>query len=257
MRRISTCYFLAGVLLATVAHRAPAQKAPDQVASAVATGDDLLKRKEFEAARDAYRKGDKLSHHTCAQCLLGMSGADRQLGDFAAALDEAKRAAQVAGDDRPMAAQAHLVRGVLLAQMASKPSDKKLREAESEFREAIESDPTQAVAHFDLGETLIRQERDEDGVLEMKKYIAAPGAIPSTIHEAQLIIANPIRAREPFAPSFSFATLEGATVSNATLRGKVVLLDFWFVVPAVPRVYSDTRGPQQAIRQPTVSTGGR
>jgi thiol-disulfide isomerase/thioredoxin len=47
------------------------------------------------------------------------------------------------------------------------------------------------------------------------------------VSEARRIIANPVRAREPFAPDFSFTTREGVTVSNATLQGKVVLLDFW------------------------------
>jgi len=199
----------------------------DAVAQALAQGDAFLKRKDFQQAIDAYRKADKLSRHTCAECYLRMFTADRQTGDLPAALDDAKRAVKAAGDNKILAGRGHLLRGALLAQMAGKPSDKKLKEAEDETRQALALDPSQVIAHYNLGQILIRQERDSEGVVELKDYIAAPGANPKTVSEARRMIADPIRAREPFAPDFSFTTLEGQTISNALLRGKVVLLDFW------------------------------
>src|SRR5208282_470287 len=66
-----------------------------------------------------------------------------------------------------------------------------------------------------------------EGIAELNNCISSAGADPHTVSEARRIIANPVRAREPFAPDFSFTTQEGVTVSNATLQGKVVLLDFW------------------------------
>lgn len=224
-RRISL--LLAVFMLTPNASPATGQESSDQVAQALARGDAFYKQREYDKARDAYRKADKLSHHSCAQCFLGMFRVDRQFGDLFSALDDAKRAVKAAGDDKPTAAKAHMARGVLLAQMSGKPTDKKLREAEDEIREVLSLDASDAAAHFNLGEILMRQERDDEGILELKKYIAAPNADPPTVREAQLIMANPIRAREPFAPDFSFATLEGETISNAALRGKVVLLDFW------------------------------
>ena len=41
------------------------------------------------------------------------------------------------------------------------------------------------------------------------------------------MIANPVRARSPFAPDFSFTTEQKQSLTNDSLRGKVVLLDFW------------------------------
>jgi len=219
-------FLLSLLLIVPLAQPGRGQESTD-VAQALAQGDAFLSHHNFEKAREAYLKADKLSHHTSAECLLRMFRADRQAGDLSAALDDAKRAVKAAGDDKAVAARAHMARGVLLAQMAGKPTDKKLREAEDELRQALTLDPGQAVAHFDLGEILIRQERDDDGIVELKNYIAAPGADPKTVGEARRVIVNPIRAREPFAPDFTFTTLEGETVSNAALRGKVVLLDFW------------------------------
>ena len=197
------------------------------VAPLIAQGDQFLAKKQFEKAMEAYKKADKNSHHTCAECYLRMVRVEKYTGDLSAALEDAKHAVKAAGDDKKLAASAHMVRGTLLAQMAGKPKDKKLKEAEDEFREALALDPAQQSAHYSLGVILMRQERDADGIAELNVYVASPGAGPKTIEKARTMIADPIRAREPFAPDFSFVALEGDTISNSTLRGKVVLLDFW------------------------------
>jgi len=134
------------------------------VAKALAQGDAFLKQRDFDNALGAYHKADKLSHHTCAECYLRMFKADRQLGNLDSALNDAKEAAKAAGNDKSIAAQAHLIRSSLLAQMASKPSDKKLKEAEAEARQALTLAPEMASTHLILGKILIRQERDTEGI---------------------------------------------------------------------------------------------
>jgi len=114
-----------------------------------------------------------------------------------------------------------------LAQMAGKPADKKLKEAEEDLRQALALGPNVALTHFDLGMVLLKQERDPEGIAELNAYINLPDADTLDVADARRTIANPIRARTPFAPRFSFTTLENRQVSNANVRGKVVLLDFW------------------------------
>ncbi|MGA8221191.1 MAG: thioredoxin-like domain-containing protein [Candidatus Acidiferrales bacterium] len=197
------------------------------VTQAIMHGDNLLARKQFREALDAYRHADKLSHHHCAVCLLRMEKIDRQIGDFFAALDDAKKAVKAAGDNQVFAALAHTVRGTLLAQMSAKPSDKKLREAEVEFRAALAADPTQVDTRYNLGVVLLRQEREADGIAELNAFIATTGADSRLIVKAREFIAAPVRAREPLSPAFSITTLDGSAISNRSLRGQVVLLDFW------------------------------
>ncbi len=134
---------------------------------------------------------------------------------------------KAAGDNKSLAIQAHLTRATLLVQMAGRPTDKKLREAEEDIRQALALEPSTAIAHLDLGIVLLKQERDPEGIAELKLYVESPGADPSSLAEARRIMANPVRARSPFAPDFSFTTEEEQNLSNASLRGKVVLLDFW------------------------------
>lgn len=203
------------------------QTPSDAVSQALTQGDLYFSKHKYELAIDAYRKADKLAHHSSATCYLKMATAERKLGDFSSALDDAKRAEKVAGDEKSVAVQAHQIRAALLAQMAGKPTDKKLREAEEELRAALALDATQPLTHYDLGMVLIKQARDAEGVAELNAFVSSPGADAATMAEARRIIANPVRGREPFAPDFSFETRDNQTISNASLRGKVVLLDFW------------------------------
>jgi len=69
----------------------------------------------------------------------------------------------------------------------------------------------------------------------------------STADDARALIANPGRARERYAPDFSFVSTSGDSISLESLRGKVVLLDFWAswcapcvrAIPSVKKVQKD------------------
>jgi thiol-disulfide isomerase/thioredoxin len=204
-----------------------AQQSSDPITQALAQGDLYFSKRKYDLALDAYHKADKLSHHSSAACYLKLASVERKTGDFSSALDDAKHALKVAGDDKSAALQAHLVRATLLTQLAGKPTDKKLKEAEDELRQALSLDAARAVTHLDLGIVLLKQERDPEGLAELNTFVSSPGVDSASLAEARRMIANPVRARSPFAPDFSFTTHEKQSVSNAALRGKVVLLDFW------------------------------
>jgi len=206
---------------------AAAQNCSDPVAQALAQGDLYQSKRNYELALDAYHQADKAAHHTCAQCYLKISDVERMVGDFSSALDDTKHAIKAAGDNKKVAVQGYLARAALLAAMPGKPTDKKLKEAEEDIRQALALDPSIAVTRFNLGMVLLKQERDPEGLAEMNAFINLPNADPADVADARRTIANPVRARTPFAPGFSLTTLENKQISNASLRGKVVLLDFW------------------------------
>jgi thiol-disulfide isomerase/thioredoxin len=220
-----TPLFLLFALLISVS--LAAQESSDPVAQALSQGDLYSSKRKYELALDAYHKADKLSHHSSAPCYLKIASVERKLGDLSSALDDAKKAVKVAGEDKSVAVRAHLLRASLLSQMAGKPTDKKLKEAEDEIRQALAQDSANTLAHYNLGFVLLRQERDPEGIAEMNAFLAMPGADSETVAEARRIVANPLRARAPFAPDFSFTTRQNQDLSNAALRGKVVLMDFW------------------------------
>ena len=213
-------------LLIGCAAPAPAQTVSDPVAQAIAQGDLYQSKRKYELALDAYHKADKLSHHS-ALCQLKLAVVEWKMGDASGALGSTKNAIKSAGGDKNVALAAHLLRAKLLVQMSSKATDKKVKEAESELREALTLDPNQPVTHFSLGMVLLKQERDAEGIAELKTYLSLPNLDPKTAREAKRTIEHPVWGREPFAPDFSFVAHDKQTVSNQTLRGKVVLMDFW------------------------------
>lgn len=215
------------VSVAAVCSLALGQDADSPAQRALAQADALANRQDFAAALAGYERADALSNHTCAECFLRVAAMHRMLGDFPAALDDARRTASTAGSDRILAADAHYMRATLLAESASGPGDPKLGEAESEFRAALALDAKKSIAHFSLGMMLFGEGRDSDGAAEMRAYISGPFANPRYVDRARRIIADPSRARMPTTDAFSFTTLEGQTITNDSLRGKVTLLDFW------------------------------
>lgn len=198
--------------------------------AAIAKGNACYARKDFAGAVAAYNKADNLSQHNCPDCLLAIYQIYKRVGAVDYAMDATKKAIKEASaeNNKAAAAKAHLCRAILLAELAgNKPTDKKLTDAVAETRESIALDPSDAMAHFNLGVLLMRQEKDADGAAELKTYLASPSPDAATAKKATLYIANPLYAREPIAPDFSFTTLEGAQISLAALKGKVTLLDFW------------------------------
>ena len=228
---------LASLLLAFIAAVAPSfaqshssSQSPDEsqaVLDAIDRADALSTQHQYQQALDAYRQADRISNHTCADCLLGMVNMECYLGDFDTALDDAKRAQTVAGSDRMVAAEACEVRARLLASTASSFDDARVKEAESQLRQALVLDPKKSNVRFDLGVLLLEEGRDAEGVAELKAYVSGPLASPRYVDRANRLIADPGRARALPSEDFSFSTLAGGTISKAGLRGKVVLLDFW------------------------------
>ncbi len=223
MIRISK--FVVAILLA--APGVAAQSGSDAMTKAMEQGELFESKHKYELALEAYHKADKLAHHESANCYLKLAQVERKLGDFSTALDDTKKAIKVAGDDKTTAIKAHTMRAILLVRQSGKPTDKKLKEAEEDMKQAVALDSQQALSHFNLGTILMKQERDADGIAELNQALAMPGLDARTTAEARKFIASPIRAREPFAPDFNFVTKENQRINNAALRGKVVLLDFW------------------------------
>ena len=219
--------FLSFIIVSCFTPIAFSQTANEPVSQALSQGDLYFSKHKYDLAIDSYRKADKLSRHTSASAYLHLASTERKLGAFSLALDDAKHAEKVAGDDKTSAVKAHQVRAALLTQMSGKPTDKKLKEAEDELRQSLTLNVDQPLTHYDLGIVLIKQERDSEGVAELNTFVGSPGADSKTVTDARRVIANPIRGREPFAPDFSFFTNDNRTISNASLRGRVVLLDFW------------------------------
>ncbi len=192
---------------------------------------DLLRRADaaltagrVEDAIELLNQANKAAGGRCPTCYRRLAEAELKRGNVREALKNGDKALAAAADDGERA-QAQSLRGqVLLALAAREPG--RLKDAEAAFRAAIAVNPREPVFRARLGLVLLREERDAEGIQELKAYLAS-GPDRANAALAEEWIADPRRARENFAPEFSLVTLQGDTVTLTGRAGKVVVLDFW------------------------------
>jgi thiol-disulfide isomerase/thioredoxin len=186
----------------------------------------LIGRRAFENALQSYKKAYALKDKTSLDAALGMAMAYRGLGAYKNVFDVTTEAMKLAGDDPLLQAKVHNLRGTALVALATKPDDKKLTEAEVEFRAALQKNPELFSAQLNLGVTLLKLNRDDEGVRELKAYVERAPKGPETANTLKMI-EEPRRARETYAPEFSFTSKQGEFITLEDLKGRVVVLDFW------------------------------
>lgn len=189
-------------------------------------GDAYMQRHMFEQALQAYKHAYALKNKTSYDAAAGMALAYRGLGAHKNVLDVCADGLKLAGDDKAHQAQMHNLHGVALVALADKPNDKRLQEAETIFRLALAANESLVAARLNLGIALLKMGRDPEGIRELRTYVEIAPASPE-VENARKMIDEPRRARESFAPAFSFTSKDGEYISLEDLAGKTVLLDFW------------------------------
>lgn len=192
----------------------------------IQTGRDLMRRRRYEDALKAAKRANELKGKLSAEAFLLMANAFMGLEAYKNVVQSCERVIELAPNDVSLQSQAHNLKGIALQKQSDGKDQKKLQEAESALRQAIAVKSDLSEPHFNLGVVLMQQNRDADGIVELKQFLLlAPNAFNSA--DARKMIDNPRRAREPFAPDFSITTADGEYISLDDLKGKVVLLDFW------------------------------
>jgi thiol-disulfide isomerase/thioredoxin len=230
---------------------AQSAKPDSHVADALRKGEEALAAGKFAAALEAFRKADQQAAKLSVAALSGMARAYHGLGDYQHEAVACLDALKLVSGDTAMEADLHYNRGVALYSLATQPADPALRVAEAEFRATLQLLSSGAPTHFYLGMTILRQgNRDAEGLQHLETAIAG-GLKSPDLELAKRAIDNPRRAGERLAPEFNFVTATGATITNRTLEGKTVLLDFWGTwcgpclkaTPGLVKLYAKFAGP--------------
>jgi len=215
----------------------------------------LFEEGRYQQALRGFKKANKLAKNSSADCHMGLAETYWRLGNPKATLEHCQRALEITAQDSLLQAQARNLRGVVLNDQA-RLDVRKLQEAEREFRLALGHPTAFPVAHFNLGLSLLRQGRDEEGLQQLAAYLQAAPDGPSA-RRARFLLENPAKARERLAPDFSAVSLQGEEISSTGLLGKVVLLDFWATwCPPCQRAVPDLRRISKAFsHRPFVLVG--
>lgn len=188
--------------------------------------DALLKTRQWEPALKAYREANALADKKSAAAHVGMAKAYEGLGAHKSAADACTEALKYTNGAHNLETTALNLRGTSNFALAEKFDDKRLKQAEDDFRAVLAKVEGPHIAQYNLGIALMKMRRDEEGTKELEAFIASAPRAPEAA-SAKKFILDPRRAREPFAPDFSFTTYDGEYLSLEDLRGTVVLLDFW------------------------------
>jgi len=189
-------------------------------------GRDFMRAHKYEDAVKSFKRANDIAGKKSSECLLGMAQAYQGLEAHKNVIESCDKLLELAGSDLQLRALAYNMKGIALQSQSEGKDQKKLRDAEAAFRQAVALNSDLSIVHYNLGLTLMQQGRDPEGIAALRNYVELQPR-GTKFNEARKLIENPRRARENYAPDFSITTSEGEYIALEDLRGKVVLLDFW------------------------------
>jgi len=192
----------------------------------LASAKDLLRQYRYDEAVKGFRRANDMREKKSAECYALMSEAYLNLEAYKNVIAAADKSIALAGGDTQFLLKAYNNKGLALLAQANKKDQAKLEAAEAAFREALKLKNAPAVLRYNLGVVLMQLYRDEEGVAEVQQYMKLQPK-GSYVGVAKKLVENPRRARENFAPDFSFTSADGEYITLEDLKGKVVMLDFW------------------------------
>jgi peroxiredoxin len=189
--------------------------------------DTALQERDYEAARNHYTRASELAHDHSVDALRGLAWANLRLDDAKSALLHAQAALALATLDAERGEIHNLMGAIQYSDYSSDTArTDKLRASETEFRSAIQLNPRLVGAYFNLGNDLLKESRDAEGVEMLRKYLELAPDAPNA-PQVRRLIDNPRLSRGEVAPAFSLEDTKGGTISLTALHGRVVLFDFW------------------------------
>jgi tetratricopeptide (TPR) repeat protein len=201
-------------------------------------GREFMRRRQFEEALRCFKRANEMRKKS-PECLLAMANAYQELEAYKNVVENCDEVIELAVNNVELQVQAYNIKGIAFQTQAEIKDQKKLKEAEAAFRQGLALNTNLRSLHYNLGFTLLQQGRDPEGIAELKKYLELAPSGTNAV-EARMMIDNPRRSREPYAPEFSITTADGEYLTLGDLRGKVILLDFWgtWCAPCVAAVPS-------------------
>ncbi|MFI5179039.1 MAG: tetratricopeptide repeat protein, partial [Vicinamibacterales bacterium] len=174
-RRVLVMGILVGAFLAAaprLAAQATSSSKDQDYTAELQKADAALQTGHVREAIDAYKKANDLHGQSSVLAYFGMSRAYYAMRDYQNAVESCTAALKHTGDDKRMEAQMHYMRGLSeMALGAQKSTDSEMKNAEADFRATVALTDTIAIANYNLGVVLLKENKDAEGVRALQAYV--------------------------------------------------------------------------------------
>ncbi|HWP41671.1 MAG TPA: redoxin domain-containing protein [Blastocatellia bacterium] len=219
--------------------RNPAIEEQDEFGMVFARARRLMRERRFDEAIKELQAAARLRNGDCAQCFELIGQTYMQIPRLKEAADAFRKAVALKPSNE---AELQNWLGVALYQQNEKSL---YDEAAAAFRRAIELTGGKLTrAYYNLGYTLIKQGKEEEGKAALRAYLEADPSAPDA-RGVRAVLENPELVNVAMAPDFKVVALDGQELSLEKYSGRVVLLDFWATwcgpciaeMPSVKKLY--------------------
>jgi tetratricopeptide (TPR) repeat protein len=180
---VMAVFFAAAASLAQAPAQAPpsqsSQQAFDQLRAHLDNWMNLYRVGKFKEALEELKRASELDPNS-PDVYSRMASTYERLGDQEKVLETARRILELPNLPATFQARANFMAGQALVTLADHNQDQaKYQEAEQCFRNALQLQPTNYVARFRLGEVLLKENREAEGLAELTDFLRTAPATPS------------------------------------------------------------------------------
>ena len=195
--------------------------------AALAEAKQLMQRRNYVFAREAYLKATKISGDTCTACLDSLFDLNLGLAKYKDAQANASRLAELGpGPAYKSIAEAKRARALLM-QAGDKAKPPQLEAVHAVLQTALTDYPRNLSARWDDACVLARMGQLDKAATEFNTCADAANPSDPLRVRARHFAENPSLSLAKMAPGFEVTASDGSRFNLDNMGGRVVLIDFW------------------------------
>jgi thiol-disulfide isomerase/thioredoxin len=185
------------------------------------------RKHETGLAFEAFKKADKQDGGHCVECQNRIIDYGIEHQDWKAAEAAANELVSEAQGDKATALAHYQLGVVLMREATAKNKEELFARSNDEFAKALTAVPKFPGAMYADGLVLAHLKQDDAAKSRFQDFVKLRAPDDPDRQRALRYIDEPALARARMAPPFAVTAIDGQRVSLDSLKGKVVLIDFW------------------------------
>ncbi len=205
----------------------PAYESDPKFISALNDAKQLLQKHDYNFARDAFAKANKISGNNCVRCLEDMFELEIVLHKPKDAQVSAGRLMELAATPSEKSIAMSKSARALVQQAGDKPKPSQLEAAHTAYQTALTTYPRNLSARWEDACLLARMGQLDKAASEFSTCADSASSTDPLRVRARHFAENPSLSLAKMAPGFEVTANDGSRFNLDNMGGRVVLIDFW------------------------------